>query len=202
MDAGADRRSKQRLELVHSADGACSDVEFTDGSFDAIIASNLLENVTRPDAILRKLRRWLGPTGRFITRFRTVRSLPVVEGLLEGRWLGRRRSQRGSRAHSLLHSARGREAALSSRFLDRPHRKCTRPEPRPMGLPGPPGTSPDGPALCPRPSESGRRGVLFQRASDPGDTANATQRGTHVDHHRDLQPGRIHPASASTASDG
>ena len=41
-----------------------------------------------PARILAKLRRALAHDGRLITTFRTVRSLPVVEKLLTGRWSG------------------------------------------------------------------------------------------------------------------
>ena len=86
MDERGFERSEHRLDRVQRADSEGNGVVFPDGSFDGIIASDLLENLRRPEPILRKLRRWLDPNGRFITRFRTVRSLRVVEGLLAGRW--------------------------------------------------------------------------------------------------------------------
>ena len=93
VDERGFERSEHRLDHVQRVDSEGNGVEFPDGSFDGIIASDLLENLRRPEPILRKLRRWLDPNGRFITRFRTVRSLRVVEGLLEGRWLGGRSDQ-------------------------------------------------------------------------------------------------------------
>ena len=62
-------------------------VDFPDGSFDGIIAPDLLERVPRPERILRRIRRWLAPEGRLITAFSSARSVAVVEGLLAGRWL-------------------------------------------------------------------------------------------------------------------
>jgi GT2 family glycosyltransferase len=78
-------RNPASLDVVETDDG--DGVEFADGSFDAIIACDLLERLPRPAQTLHKLRRWLACDGRLITRFQTVRSLPVVEELLAGRWL-------------------------------------------------------------------------------------------------------------------
>ena len=47
--------------------------------------------------VFRGILRWLAPNGRLVTSFRTVRSLPVVEGLLVGRWLGGAEAGRGRR---------------------------------------------------------------------------------------------------------
>jgi GT2 family glycosyltransferase/tetratricopeptide (TPR) repeat protein len=80
-------RTRQRLGDVPCADDEGNGVAFADGSFDAILAADLLERVRRPERILRRLRRWLAPDGRLITSFRTARSLTVVDGLLAGRWL-------------------------------------------------------------------------------------------------------------------
>ena len=74
------------LNGVQVADDEGNGVELADGSFDAIIAVDAFEKTRRPERILRKLRRWLAPDGRLTTSFDTVRSLPIVEGLLAGRW--------------------------------------------------------------------------------------------------------------------
>ncbi|MHB1560028.1 MAG: glycosyltransferase [Isosphaeraceae bacterium] len=87
MDRSALDRTKGRLGIVDAVDDEGNGVEFPDGSFDAIIAADLLERVQRPDRILRKLRRWLAPGGRLSTGFRTARSLAVVQTLLAGQWV-------------------------------------------------------------------------------------------------------------------
>jgi len=87
LDQSALERTRQSLDGVQIVDDEGNGVEFANGSFEGIIASDLLETVRRPERILRKLRRWLAPDGRLITSVRTVRSIAVVEGLLTGRWL-------------------------------------------------------------------------------------------------------------------
>jgi GT2 family glycosyltransferase/tetratricopeptide (TPR) repeat protein len=86
MEESALERTRQRLGDVPRVDDEGHGVDFADGSFDAILAADLLERVRRPGRILRRLRRWLAPGGRLITAFRTARSLAVVDGLLAGRW--------------------------------------------------------------------------------------------------------------------
>ena len=81
-------RARQCLGEIHVADDEGNGVEFADGSFDAIIACDLLEHLRRPARILERLGRWLACSGRLITSFHTVRSLSVVEELLAGHWLG------------------------------------------------------------------------------------------------------------------
>ena len=81
-------RTSAPPDLTHRIDDEGNGAEFPNGSFDIVIASDLLESVRRPEHILRKIRRWLSPDGNFLTSLRTVRSLPIVEGLLTGRWLG------------------------------------------------------------------------------------------------------------------
>jgi len=87
MDESALERTTKRLGKVNLVDDEGNGIDFPSGSFDGIIASNLLEWVPRPERILRRLRDWLAPDGRLIASFRSVRSLGVVEGLLAGRWL-------------------------------------------------------------------------------------------------------------------
>jgi GT2 family glycosyltransferase/tetratricopeptide (TPR) repeat protein len=97
MDRTVLERTRELLGDALSMDEAGRGVEFDDNSFDVIIAPSLLERVRRPEAILRRLQAWLAPDGRLIATFRSVRSLPVVEGLLAGRWLASAREGQGSR---------------------------------------------------------------------------------------------------------
>ena len=88
MDESAVERARECLGEVRVADDEGNGIEFAEGSFDAIIAYDLLEQLRRPARILPRLRSSLACDGRLISTFRTVRSLPVVEQLLTGRWSG------------------------------------------------------------------------------------------------------------------
>ncbi|MDR3637362.1 MAG: glycosyltransferase [Isosphaeraceae bacterium] len=81
-------KSLTAVELGETADEMADDVDFPPGSFDAIVSEDLLERVRRPDRLLRRLRSWVAPDGRFFSLLRNARRHRVVEGLLEGRWLG------------------------------------------------------------------------------------------------------------------
>jgi SAM-dependent methyltransferase len=57
-----------------------------DGRYDAIVASELVEHVADPDALLLKLKPLLAPDGRIVLSIPNVGHYSVVEDLLAGRW--------------------------------------------------------------------------------------------------------------------
>lgn len=88
LDEAARERSRRQLGEVLRADEEGDGLEFPAGSFDAIVSEDLLERVKRPDRLLRRLRQWLTPDGRFFALLRNTRRHRVVEGLIGGHWLG------------------------------------------------------------------------------------------------------------------
>ncbi len=87
MDKSALEGTRRHCGTVRFTDETGNGLDFASGSFDAIVASGLLERVRRPEHFLKRLHDWLVTGGRLITAIRTVRSLPIVEGILAGRWL-------------------------------------------------------------------------------------------------------------------
>jgi SAM-dependent methyltransferase len=57
-----------------------------DGRYDAIVASELIEHVADPDAVLLKLKALLAPGGRIVLSVPNVGHYSIVEDLLAGRW--------------------------------------------------------------------------------------------------------------------
>lgn len=77
---------RKQLDEVYHADEKGGWPEFPEASFDGIICGDLLEHVTRPETLLRRLRGWLKPDGRMLATVGNARRRSVLEGLLEGRW--------------------------------------------------------------------------------------------------------------------
>jgi SAM-dependent methyltransferase len=57
-----------------------------DGHYDAIVASELIEHVADPDAVLRKLAALLAPGGRIVLSVPNAGHYSIVEDLIAGRW--------------------------------------------------------------------------------------------------------------------
>lgn len=56
------------------------------GSYDAVVATELLEHLTQPDAFLTKVKSVLKPGGRIVLSVPNVGHYSVVDDLLAGRW--------------------------------------------------------------------------------------------------------------------
>ena len=87
MDGSALEQTKERFPEVHIADEEGNGVSFPDRCFDVVIAPDVLGKLRRPEHVLSKIRGWLSADGRLVAGCRNVRAIPVVEGLLAGRWL-------------------------------------------------------------------------------------------------------------------
>ena len=87
MDRIALDRTRELLSDSQTVDEEGSGVEFADGSFDVIVASDLSGTSASSRTDSRPVETLAAADGRLITTFRSVRSLPVVEGLLAGRWV-------------------------------------------------------------------------------------------------------------------
>jgi SAM-dependent methyltransferase len=72
----------------HLARVIVGDVESAsiDGTYDVILASELIEHVSDPELVLEKLRKALRPAGRIVLSVPNVGHYSVVEDLLAGRW--------------------------------------------------------------------------------------------------------------------
>ena len=56
------------------------------GPYDAVVACELFEHLTRQDVFLERVRRWLKPGGRLVLSIPNVGHYTIVEDLLAGRW--------------------------------------------------------------------------------------------------------------------
>jgi 2-polyprenyl-3-methyl-5-hydroxy-6-metoxy-1,4-benzoquinol methylase len=77
------REAAERMDRVIV--GNVLDVEI-DGSFDVIIATEVLEHVADTEAFLRRMKKLLAPGGRLIMSVPNVGHYSVVTDLLRGRW--------------------------------------------------------------------------------------------------------------------
>jgi O-antigen biosynthesis protein len=86
LDPSRLTKSRERLDEVFASDANGELPEFPDGSFDGILCESLLEQVRRPQDLLRQFRRWLAPKGMLSASVQNLRRNAVVAGLLSGRW--------------------------------------------------------------------------------------------------------------------
>ncbi len=75
--------AERRLDRVIVGDVEKLQIE---GRFDAVVATELFEHLTYPDAFLTRLRRLVRPGGRIVLSVPNVGHYSVVEDLLAGRW--------------------------------------------------------------------------------------------------------------------
>ena len=86
FDPRAVRRAQERLDEVLVGDVEQLEPGFAPGSFDAVVCGDILEHLHEPERLLRRIRAWLAPQGRFVASVPNVRHHSVVRALLEGNW--------------------------------------------------------------------------------------------------------------------
>ncbi len=86
LDPAAAVLASQRLDRVFSGDVEQLELDFAEGSFDAIICGDILEHLREPERLLRQACEWLAPDGCLIASIPNVRHHSVVRSLLNGNW--------------------------------------------------------------------------------------------------------------------
>ncbi len=87
MDKSALEGTLRHCGTARFADETGNGLDFASGSLRCDRGLWSSRAVRRPEHFLKRLNDWLVTGGRLITAIRTVRSLPIVEGILAGRWL-------------------------------------------------------------------------------------------------------------------
>ncbi len=75
-----------QLDDVQVANLEIDTLDFADGQFDCVICADILEHLRQPDVVLKKIRRWLSPSGSLIVSVPNVRNHTVIHSLLAGNW--------------------------------------------------------------------------------------------------------------------
>jgi 2-polyprenyl-3-methyl-5-hydroxy-6-metoxy-1,4-benzoquinol methylase len=78
--------ARRRLDQVLIGNVEQMELQFTPGSFDAIVCADVLEHLRQPESLLRQALRWLTPDGRLVASIPNVRHHSVVRSLLDGNW--------------------------------------------------------------------------------------------------------------------
>jgi 2-polyprenyl-3-methyl-5-hydroxy-6-metoxy-1,4-benzoquinol methylase len=87
LDAGAAAQARRRLDGVVCADLACLDLTgLGDEPFDAILASDVLEHLAAPEAVLAQVLTRLRPGGALLVSLPNVAHVSVFASLLLKRW--------------------------------------------------------------------------------------------------------------------
>ncbi len=86
LEADAAERARAVLDRVHVGDVEAIDLPYDPGTFDCIVAADILEHLRDPWGALRRLAPLLVARGRLIASLPNVRHWSVVRGLLEGEW--------------------------------------------------------------------------------------------------------------------
>jgi len=87
LDAGAAAQARERLDAVVQGDLAHLDlVQLGDAPFDAILASDVLEHLAEPEAVLARALTRLRPGGVVVVSLPNVAHVVVFANLLMKRW--------------------------------------------------------------------------------------------------------------------
>jgi 2-polyprenyl-3-methyl-5-hydroxy-6-metoxy-1,4-benzoquinol methylase len=74
IEAARDKASTKRYKNLHFMQTTIFDNEYTEGSFDVILAFNILHTVSNPEAVINRIFKLLKPDGLFIS------STPCLKG--------------------------------------------------------------------------------------------------------------------------
>ena len=74
------------LDDVLIGDVDSEQITFQPDSFDCVICADVLEHLRNPEALLKKISRWLRPDGCLVTSIPNVRNQTVLRSLLAGNW--------------------------------------------------------------------------------------------------------------------
>ncbi len=86
LDPAAAVVASQRLDRVFPGDVEQLQLDFAEGSFDAIVCGDVLEHLREPGRLLGRARQWLSPDGCLIASIPNVRHHTIVRSLLSGNW--------------------------------------------------------------------------------------------------------------------
>lgn len=78
----AARQARDRLDEVHVLDISSTDLPFMQRSFDCLVCNDVLEHLTDPWAVLKKLTRHIKPGGHIVVSLPNVRFSEVVKDLV------------------------------------------------------------------------------------------------------------------------
>jgi 2-polyprenyl-3-methyl-5-hydroxy-6-metoxy-1,4-benzoquinol methylase len=78
--------AKNRLDQVLVGDIEQMEMPFAADSFDAVICADVLEHLTDPECLLRRVHDWLRPGGVMVASIPNVRHHSMIQCLLEGNW--------------------------------------------------------------------------------------------------------------------
>ena len=76
--------ARSRLDEVITGNIESDDISFDDHSFDSIICADVLEHLRHPDLLLKRITKWLTPTGTLIASLPNIQHHSVITSLLEG----------------------------------------------------------------------------------------------------------------------
>jgi len=101
LDAAAARDARAFCEQVLLGDVETMDLPLEPGSFDVVLLGDVIEHLRDPVDTLRRLRRFLRPSGRLVLSTPNVANWAIRLSLLAGRW---RYTERGilDRTHTHL----------------------------------------------------------------------------------------------------
>jgi O-antigen biosynthesis protein len=117
LDAGAAAQARERLDQVVCADLACLDLaRLGDEPFDAVLASDVLEHLAEPEAVLAQVLTHLRPGGAVVVSLPNVAHVSVFASLLLKRW-PRRSSGIFDRTHLRFFAKRDMVALLEGAGL-------------------------------------------------------------------------------------
>ncbi|RLS54825.1 MAG: glycosyltransferase [Planctomycetota bacterium] len=82
----AAQRARLNLDVVEQQNIESDPLAFATGTFDCVICADVLEHMTDPGFVLRKLHHWLTENGSLVVSLPNVRHHSVVSSLLAGNW--------------------------------------------------------------------------------------------------------------------
>jgi 2-polyprenyl-3-methyl-5-hydroxy-6-metoxy-1,4-benzoquinol methylase len=86
MTPDAAALARERLDVFVEGDITKVDLPFADAEFDYIIFADVLEHLPQPEAVLRRMLRYLRPDGRVVISVPNMRFYLVLLRLIADRW--------------------------------------------------------------------------------------------------------------------
>jgi 2-polyprenyl-3-methyl-5-hydroxy-6-metoxy-1,4-benzoquinol methylase len=86
MTPDAALRARDRLDTLVEGDITQVELPFADGEFDYIVFADVLEHLPQPEAVLRRMLRYLRPDGRVVISVPNMRFYLVLLRLMVDRW--------------------------------------------------------------------------------------------------------------------